>query len=158
MTNDNYDRESLPGAEDIALLGEWIVGEHVYRLSSLADCNDPDSVDSVGGLYLLRVAENVLERMQDLDREDNYYRSDLAHEIADGCVPIYNADIWATFVDLGAYDVDISDYGDVDPDDITQTIGMRSLYIIAEILAFRLLGGETYRAYDETERAIARQG
>ena len=152
----SYQREAWPSLEEALLLTEWIGGAQAYRLAALADCSDPDTTDSAGGRYLLRVAENVLERIEEEHpqwAQDNYDPSDLAHQIADNSVPIYTADIWATFADLGGYEVDISDFGPIKPDDITQSVGALALYVIAETLAARLLDTETYRVPREVALA-----
>ena len=142
MTTTNYEREAWPSLDDALLLTEWIGGGQAHRLAVLADCVCPDSPDSPGGRYLLKVAESVLEQIRDKNREDRI-PDGLIHEIVENGVPTYTADIWATFADLGGYEVELD--GDlIEPDDITQSLGARALYVIAETLAAGLFDSETY--------------
>jgi hypothetical protein len=59
-------------------------------------------------------------------------------EVADAVVPVYTAALWETFTDLGAWDVDTSDYGDVYDADMTRQASI-VLYIIAESIIREVL-------------------
>ena len=91
----------------------------VWHLARLADCADPDSPASPGARFLVHVAEAVNEAVRWEHSENGltmaeavaYIAEDGRHEIADGAVPIPTRDLWAVFVDLGAYDVDFSEFG-----------------------------------------------
>ena len=107
-------------------------------LQSMADCMSPDSLESVGAQFLTRVRDDVLERVEDIDPEDFARETDdMTWEVADSAVPVYTYTKWQTFVDLGAWQEDVSDMmgdrgetmGELDH------VGSLALYIIAERLA-----------------------
>lgn len=127
-----------------------------YSLAGLADCMSPDSLESVGAIFLGRVRDDVLEMVEgldDFDGADDFARmsEDETHMIADGAVPIYTAEKWATFTDLGAWQTDVSDYigGEEDLD----KLGSIALYEIARTLADAILAEitEAIREDDESE-------
>jgi hypothetical protein len=96
-----------------------------WQLARLADCLDPDSTESPGAAFLDGVEADYWERRED----DDYDADDTPHEIADAAVPVYTHDLWATFVDLGAYQQDPSELG-ADVSDMTQCASV-ALYMIA---------------------------
>jgi hypothetical protein len=78
----------------------------VYALANMvANGAMPDSPDSPGGQFLAGVAMATAEALAYvLDNDETPEPSDLAHEVADGAVPVGTWDIWQTFVDLAAWD------------------------------------------------------
>lgn len=58
------------------------------------------------------------------------------HELADGAVPVYTHDFWATFVDLAAYAEDTDEFG---PFEDVGDSAKAAVYMIAERLAHTLL-------------------
>lgn len=121
-----------------------------FSLATLADCYSPDSADSPGARFLAGIARDVAEHIgdQSLGWSDQLGGlTDAAHEIADSAVPIYTHERWATFVDLGAYDEDTSEYAaGEDASDLTMLAGV-ALYAIAERLV-RALAEELTEALD----------
>jgi hypothetical protein len=126
-----------------------------FALASLADCASPDSIESPGAKFLGGVARDVADRAQPYTTSEptpaDVYRARLdeltgddAHELADSAVPVYTYDRWLTFVDLAAWQEDISDYGSTD--DLTNAAGV-ALYMIAERLV-RALAEELTEALD----------
>lgn len=97
---------------------------NAYHLARLAETYSPDSLESPGAHFLASVADAFEEYERDAD-------GDWLHEAADGAVPIYTHERWQVFVDLGAYNEDISDLGATG--DATQDAAI-ALYMIAERL------------------------
>jgi hypothetical protein len=123
-----------------------------FALASLADCDWPDSVDSPGAVFLVRVARDVAEWVGQWDTPDDARDAlsnfgDQAHEIADSAIPVYTHERWQTFDDLAAWREDISEYGGTD--DLTNAAGV-ALYMIAERLV-RALAEELAEALDEDD-------
>ena len=105
-----------------------------FRLAQMADVAGPDSSDSPGAKFLLSVQDAVNEaREYDTECTD---RSDTIHEIADNAPDVYTHERWMQFVDLCAYNEDISELGG-DIGDLTGAAGI-ALYMIAERLATAL--------------------
>jgi hypothetical protein len=137
--------------------------EHnVFQLASFADCGSPDSVDSPGAAFLARVARDVADRVDvgDIEQGDpegawneavaaqlRDLTEDGAHEVSDAAVPIYTHERWQVFVDLQAYQEDVSEYGDAD--DLTNAAGV-ALYSIAQRLVIAL-AEELTEALDEDD-------
>jgi hypothetical protein len=122
-----------------------------HELAGMADTASPDTPTSAGAEYLRRVESGAIEHWDELDedqRGDEDYRSDEVHELADGLVPIYTHAIWSTFVDLAAYQEDVTDY--CGPEDEMERRAMIALYMIAERLV-RAVWDEMAEA-DEPER------
>jgi len=107
----------------------------VYALANLADCMSPDGDNSPGANFLNAIESDVIERIAWND--GNPLDSDDAHEIADGAVPVYTHRMWATFVDLGAYQEDPSELG-AEADDLNKLAAI-ALYMIGERLAAALI-------------------
>jgi hypothetical protein len=105
---------------------------NAYSLASLADCATPDTQESPGAAFLLRVQDATREAVEEIDDPEDIEREmqDRAHEIADTAVPVYTHDCWQVFVDLGAYNEDASELG-ADASDLTTAAGV-ALYMIAE--------------------------
>lgn len=108
---------------------------NAYQLANLAGVLTPDSLDSPGAVFLCTIQEDVSEALRFGIEDDE---NDAAHEIADGCVPVYTFKMWQTFTDLAAWQEDISDFGSNDKDDMTQR-AMTCLYMIAYRLALTLI-------------------
>ncbi|MGH7612223.1 MAG: hypothetical protein ACREN4_09415 [Candidatus Dormibacteria bacterium] len=102
-------------------------------LASLAECHSPDNRESAGTVFLRHVAEAVAEQIddgQDLAADD---LSDTISEIADGAPDVYTHQRWLEFVDLCAYEEDISELAGAEAD-LTKLAGY-ALYQIADRLA-----------------------
>lgn len=114
------------------------------RLSGLADVAMPDRPASPGADFLGLVASPVGEAIDyrpalltDADAWDEE-----AHEVADGCVPVYTHRLWETFVDLAAYQ-ESDDEGLIADalgarDATLEKVAQIALYQIAERLAHAL--------------------
>jgi hypothetical protein len=109
---------------------------NAHQLAGMAECSSPDSTDSPGARFLLQVAASVAESLE-YDEDGTEDTSDMAQEVADSAVPIYTHERWQVFVDLCAYNEDISDFG-TDETDLTALAGA-ALYVIAERLAVALI-------------------
>lgn len=105
----------------------------VWQLAGLAGCSSPDSVNSAGAAWLVRVARDAVELAE--DQADDL--TDGIAERADANVPIYTHDLWATFVDLGAYQEDVSELIGAETD--MEKLAQVALYMIAERLLAALL-------------------
>lgn len=115
-----------------------------WSLASMADCASPDHHDGIGFDYptdppapspgahfLRRVADGVAEAIE--------YGADpdeVPYDVADACVPIYTSEVWATFVDLGAYMEDPTELGPISDMGDAATV---CLYMIGERLASAIL-------------------
>lgn len=125
-------------------------------LSADAECAAPDALDSAGAKFLESVFDGVREaldyRLGDgqsvaeaiQDMED----SGATHEIADGAPCVYTHTRWMEFVDLCAYNEDVTELGD-DGSDLTRSAGV-ALYIIADRLVRALLD-EAQKTADASE-------
>lgn len=106
-----------------------------YDLARMGGCASPDSDSSPGAQFLTLVAESLAEAIDYADGT-TIDPSDVAHETADGCIPVYTNELWATFVDLAAWTVDTSDLGT--PPDM-ETGARWALYTIAETVCYELI-------------------
>lgn len=112
---------------------ERVTSLSAFALARMADVSSPDTSESPGALWLLRVlreAEEIIE--YDADDEDR----DQIHESADQLVPIYNHERMTVLTDLAAYYEDLGDFGT--PEDMLQAAGW-SLYLVAERLLSAIL-------------------
>lgn len=109
---------------------------NAYQLARTADCADPETLESPGAEWLHSVAASVDEIVA-IKRDGSDYWQDSVAETADMLVPIYNHRRWQVFVDLAAWQEDISDYGGVEGD-MTAAAGV-ALYAIAERLLYALV-------------------
>lgn len=107
------------------------------QLAYHADCATPDSDTSNGAAYLYRVRDAIVESLTYAIEHNDTYDNDDIHQQIDGTVPIYTHAMWATFVDLAAYNVDVTDYGTDDSN--TDSRAAVALYVIGETLAAALL-------------------
>src|SRR5690606_2396909 len=84
--------------------------------------------------FLLRVQDSARELVEDAKPDEDL--TDAIHERADAAVPIYTHDMWATFVDLAAYEEVVTEYGPIE--DMGQAAQV-ALYMIAERLLSTLV-------------------
>lgn len=111
-----------------------------YALAVLAAVAAPDRQVSPGARFLLGVAEATAEAVEflnpqlpeDLPRD---WWDETEGQVADGAVPVYNHDRWATVGDLAAWDEDISAFGT--PPDLIEGCGW-VLYEVAQRLVCAL--------------------
>lgn len=104
-----------------------------HQLAYRADCLYPDLTSSANFLTIIR--DTVVDWFENDYVTDD--PSDDAHEIADGCIPVYTHEQWEMFTDLGLYQDSTGLVEDLQP-----TIGNLaavSLYVTAETLATALL-------------------
>lgn len=111
---------------------EAISEQNAYQLAGLADCASPDSPESDGAKFLESVRDAVVEEIEANGVEDWEDRDGILHEIADNAPDVYTHTRWSEFVDLAAYNEDISEYGEYG-NDLTQAAAV-ALYMIAERL------------------------
>jgi hypothetical protein len=111
----------------------------VWQLARMADVADPDALDSAGTKFLVSVRDAYMEHVEykgeDFDAAEDI--GDTAHEIADGAPDVYTSTRWAEFVDLAAWNEDISELMPEAGNDLTGAAGV-ALYIIAERLVYAL--------------------
>ena len=119
-----------------------------YTLAYMAECGDPDNVDSSGAQFLKLVRDDVLENF--LNDSWGAYYEDTIGQLVDSCVPVYNHEIAKAFVDLLAYREDVSDYFDYEGD--TVKLMQISLYVIGDRLANAL-----YNEYRSTLEELEEQ-
>jgi hypothetical protein len=136
-------------------------GRTASELAGLADCASPDGPDSDGAAFLYRVADAVADAIAERDSSDDPSDdwSDMAHEIADGAVPIQTWTLWRTFVDLCAWQA-FDDYRDEmggdsnvsnDHGDGMTAQAAVALYWIADRLAVVLLEADGGEADDDDD-------
>lgn len=115
---------------------------YIHLANNVADIAGPDAEDSPGAKFLIHVRDAVIEALEwkvenndpDLAHAARVLRDD-SHELADAAVPVYTYERWLTFVDLGAWNVDIDDYGS--SEDMTGQAGV-ALYEVARMLTDEL--------------------
>lgn len=109
------------------------------KLASIADCGDPDREASPGARFLIGVQDAVNEAIEwAKDHDEDMDTSDMAHDIADNAVPIYAYAKWLTFVDLAAWQEDLTDWNAERHDEPLDHLSNIALYQIAERLAMVL--------------------
>ncbi|AGM12245.1 OCR-like antirestriction protein [Streptomyces phage Danzina] len=116
-----------------------------YRLASLADTGTPENHWSEGGKLLISVRDSVLEAVEfELDSAASLAEAaeavrdgDSLGEIADGAPSVYTATLWKEYVDLDAWQEDLSEYGEPNWD-MTKNAGL-AIFLIAHRLATVLL-------------------
>jgi len=104
-----------------------------HQLANLAECFYPDLTSSSQFLTIIR--DTVVEWVEEGYLTDDY--SDDAHEIADGCVPVYTHEQWEIFTDLGLYQDSTGRVEDLAP--TVDNLAAMSLYVTAETLATSLM-------------------
>jgi hypothetical protein len=122
-----------------------VATKNPYELASLAECASPDSLTSPGASFLERVADAADSIREEGGDEDN------VSEAADSAVPVYTHERWQVFVDLAAYNEDVTELG-ATGDDLTGCAGV-ALYMIAERLLHALLAEDVDEDADEEEEA-----
>ena len=106
---------------------------NAYVLASMAECSTPDSHESPGAEFLVATVAALAESVRwDAGNDGGQDIGDMIAEVADGAVPIYTHQMWQTFIDLGAYDQDISALVDASAD--MHQEARLALYVIAECL------------------------
>lgn len=131
--------------EDAAVLERVaeIAGRTAYSLAWDAGCASPDTLESPGAQLLMSVRGALLEslayaREHDADGEswaDTLERMSAGgalDEIADGGPSVYTFTLWTQFVDLAAWQEDISDRSDSSAD--MESLARLALYSICERL------------------------
>lgn len=79
---------------------------NAYQLARIADCGDPDTTESMGAEFLLRIADSLAEAIEDKELDE-----DRISDIVSNSPNTYTHQMWQEFVDLCAYQQDTSDYG-----------------------------------------------
>ena len=105
-------------------------------MAGMAGCASPDGLDSAGADWLRQVASSAAEVVAEVDDIDDARYDDRLHEMADGLVPIYTHNRWQVFVDLAAYQEDVTEFGPIE--DMERAAGV-ALYIIAERLVAAII-------------------
>jgi hypothetical protein len=108
----------------------------VWELANMTDAMNPNTATSAGAKWLIDVHDAWADVRLSYD-----YTDLMIFETADGIVPISTYDCWAVFTDLGAWEIDLSDYSP-SSEDLT-SIARLALYVIAEQLITALENGET---------------
>ncbi len=114
---------------------------NAYQLARLAECAEPDTDESPGAVWLLRVGRATEDVAEYDDRDEGL------HETADALVPVYTSERWAIFTDLAAWNEDVTEYGTYT--DMTEAAGV-ALYMIAR----RLLEALTATEEEEDEEEL----
>ncbi len=115
-----------------------------WELANLAGCAGPDRHDgigfggylpaedgadpSAGAVFLRSVETSTNEALEYGWTEDD------SHEVADGAVPVYTAELWAVFVDLAAWQEDPTELG-MDGAEGMEHLAGACLYLIGRRLA-----------------------
>lgn len=106
--------------------------------SHMADCGSPDRTDSPGAVFLDGVRRDTLDLIErvgvDVDPDTIDDDGEL-HTIADEAPDYRTPQRWAEFVDLQAYEEDVTDLGEVDGNDLTRSVAGVALFMIADRLA-----------------------
>jgi hypothetical protein len=118
---------------------------NAYQLANMADVSSPDSLESAGAEFLAHVRNSVIESLEYAASEHPDYDvldltasiRDDSHEIADGAPSTYTYTRFQQFVDLAAWQEDISELTDGSTD--MEAMAGIALYIIAERLVNALL-------------------
>lgn len=131
-----------------------------WQLSRMAACGEPDRADGEGqppggppadpspGAIFLRDVADSMQEYHDGDNWTDYDHDDIPSEIADNAV--YTLESrgthrkWMAFVDLAAYQEDLSEYGPIDG---LEAAANTALYDIAR----RLVDGLLEAAVNEDE-------
>ena len=99
------------------------------------------------GAKMRSILESVVEEVNEIDL-DEAYPEDRCHEIADGAVPIYTADVYEIVPELHGYS--ISDPGLLPEDADIEKIAQITIYDIASNIAHQRLY-ERQQERDEEE-------
>lgn len=133
-----------------------------WLLARTAEISAPGPDEKEGADFLTSLFTDFTYHIEnDLDVSENEDAADLRkdieriewHETADAAVPVYTHGKWTTFVQLAAYDEDVSDYVDsrrVTPEDCANA----ALYVVANRL-LHALSEELADECDAAETAIS---
>lgn len=117
-------------------------------------CDGKGSVNGSPGARFLRSVEDAVYELADrvgaIDT-DTINDDGSVHEIADAAPDVYTHTRWQEFTDLAAWQEDISEYGEIDGDDLERSVAGVALYMIAERLAWALLEELAEEAEEEGE-------
>lgn len=130
----------MSNMKTLAIVIEEMKAHNAYTLASVsyADCGTPDSLESSGAKFLVRVRDDAIGRIE--DDPDLLGCEDVAAEVADNAPSVYTHALWSEFVDLAAYREDVSDFGyDSIATDEPEKLASISLYSIAERLCNAML-------------------
>lgn len=126
---------------------------YIHLANEVSDITGPNDESSDGAKFLTLVRDALVEALEwrvehdddgDLSRSAQYLKEE-SHELADGAVPVYTYNRWLTFVDLAAWQIDISEYGE--SEDMTSAAGV-ALYEVARILIDALCDQVLERWFD----------
>lgn len=109
----------------------------VWELAEYAGCGTPDNSDSAGASFLKMLKHEFVEA---LTNDEDSIDDDRIHEIADDAPHVYTHNRWLEFVDLCAYQEDVSEYVDAAQTNLTDIAGV-ALYLIARRLLEALAYG-----------------
>lgn len=109
-----------------------------YDLARMAGVASPDLPTSPGAAWLEQIAASLDD--YEWDNDNGSDNSDTISEMANNIVPIYTHNKWSVFVDLCAYQEDISEFGEFDDMERASSL---ALLVIAERLATALVAERT---------------
>lgn len=104
----------------------------VWELAELAECGKPDTVTSPGADLLTTTRDAFLDDVESGDSTTDWER--VIEEHADSAPNVYTHPMWKQFVDLTAYQEDVSDNDTVN----LSQLATIALYQIAERLLRKL--------------------
>ncbi|QYW07913.1 OCR-like antirestriction protein [Streptomyces phage RedBear] len=117
-----------------------------YSLAVTADTLSPDDHASEGAKFLTDLRDDLVERIEWevehneltlVEAAEAVRDGDALGEVADEAPSVYTPQVWAQFVDLGAYHEDLEPH-DLNGDDLSKIAGI-ALYHVAYRLASTLL-------------------
>lgn len=136
----------------LASILDDVRGRTVWSLAREANSYSPDDETSPGGEFLDSVRTAFVEAVEYLTEPDaDDIRNLDPFEYVDGSVPVYTSNLWRTFVDLGAYNEDVSEWGDFG-DDLNKAASL-ALFVIGERL-FLGLAEDVADSLDEEEDSM----
>lgn len=117
----------------------------VNILAQMAECAAPDTFESPGAELLSRVRDAYIEQMESY----SYNEEDSPHQIADDAPSVYTHEKWLQFIDLAAYQEDLTEF-DVNLADL-DNVGSVALYVICGRLVHRLHADYEERMEEEDD-------
>jgi hypothetical protein len=84
---------------------QFLAAVSVFELSRIGECGSPDSLTSPGAELLDNIRINLIDHL-----ENNPESEVQISEIAESSISVYTHPSWLQFVDLCAYQEDISEY------------------------------------------------
>jgi len=136
-----------------------------WMLARSADCAAPERNEIEGGAFLCDLFDSFINALEftaideidaqadasDIRREiERLADNGHLHEIADSAVPVYTHRKWQTFVQLAAYEEDVSGLIDTRQEVTGDVVANAALYIVADRL-LRALCEELADKCDEWE-------